>query len=71
MGNTIRTLRKSKGYTQEQLAEKLCVPQETISGWERGTLDTLIHRLAALCNLLECRIQDLIPLPGEEARQKN
>lgn len=35
-GNLIRTLRREKGLTQEQLAQQLCVSNKTISKWERG-----------------------------------
>lgn len=33
-GETLIALRKSKGLSQEQLAEKLCLTRQTISKWE-------------------------------------
>lgn len=35
-GSTIRTLREKNKMTQQQLAEKLCVSDKTISKWETG-----------------------------------
>ena len=35
-GTAIRTLREKKHLTQQQLAEKLCVSDKTISKWETG-----------------------------------
>ncbi|MFR6640655.1 MAG: helix-turn-helix domain-containing protein [Christensenellales bacterium] len=36
VGRLIATLRKSKGWTQVELAEKLQVSDKTISKWESG-----------------------------------
>lgn len=33
-------LRKEKGYTQKQLAEKLFVSDKAVSKWERGVSQT-------------------------------
>ena len=32
----LRSCRISAGYTQQQLAEKLCVVRQTVSKWEKG-----------------------------------
>lgn len=37
LGNKILKLRKEKGYSQEELAEKLGVTRQTISNWELGS----------------------------------
>ena len=39
-GSTIRTLREKNKMTQQQLAEKLCVSDKTISKWETGVSQT-------------------------------
>lgn len=36
IGALIRSLRKEMNFTQQQLAEKLCVSDKAISKWERG-----------------------------------
>ncbi|MCG7384676.1 helix-turn-helix transcriptional regulator [Paenibacillus sp. ACRRY] len=52
VGEQVRTIRKSKNYTQEQLGEKVGLPQPYIGGIERGerniSLDTFERILEAL-----------------------
>ena len=47
IGNFLKELRKQKGLTQEQLAEKCNVTNRTVSRWENGNnmpdLDLLIE----------------------------
>ena len=44
--------RKNKGYTQEQLAEKLYVTRQAVSRWERGTSEPDLQTLGRICGLL-------------------
>ncbi|MFE6074948.1 helix-turn-helix domain-containing protein [Paenibacillus sp. NPDC057886] len=52
VGERIRYLRKNRGMTQEQLGEKVGLPQSYIGGIERGekniSLDTLERIISAL-----------------------
>jgi len=34
--DNIKNLRKNKGFTQEELANKLNVVRQTVSKWEKG-----------------------------------
>lgn len=36
IGLVIKTLRKKRGLTQQQLAEKLGITDKAVSKWERG-----------------------------------
>ena len=54
MGQLIRTLRREKGMTQLQLADRLHVTDKTVSKWERGIGCpdvTLLSRLAEELNV--------------------
>ena len=59
-GAFLKELRKEKGYTQEELAEKLFVSNKTISRWERGINMPDIEMLIFLSNLYEVKIGDLL-----------
>ena len=36
LGANLKTLRKNKGFSQEQLAARLNVVRQTVSKWEQG-----------------------------------
>lgn len=36
MGEFLAALRKTKGYTQQEIAERLGVSNKTVSSWETG-----------------------------------
>ncbi len=60
IGSFIKTLRKEKGLTQEDLAEALFVSGKTVSRWETGsTLPDLIT-LQQIAEYLEVDIRELI-----------
>ena len=54
LGNRLASIRKEKGYSQEELAEKLGVSRQAISKWECGEAspdtDNLIE-LAKIYNM--------------------
>ncbi len=39
LGQRIKAARIRKGYTQEQLAEVMCIPKSTISAYENDKMD--------------------------------
>ena len=39
LGQRIKAVRIRKGYTQEQLAEVMCIPKSTISAYENDKVD--------------------------------
>ena len=47
------TLRKAKGMTQEQLAEKLNVSRQSISKWESGQAAPELEKIAALSTVFD------------------
>lgn len=52
VGKRIKALRKTKGLTQEQLAEKLGVQRATISNYEIGRRSPHLKELEKLANIL-------------------
>lgn len=60
IGRFLRTLRKEKNLTQEQLAEQLNVSGRTISRWETGSNMPDISLLAELAETFDVSIPELI-----------
>ena len=60
MGAFIKTLRKEKNLTQEQLAETLGVSNRTVSRWETGSNSPDIDMLIMLSDYLDVEIKELI-----------
>ena len=56
----IRTLRKAKGLTQEELAAQLHVTRQAVSSWERGGSCPDFDTLKALAELLDATPEQLL-----------
>ncbi|MGM9940988.1 MAG: helix-turn-helix domain-containing protein [Bulleidia sp.] len=59
-GEKLKQARERKGYTQEQLGEKLFVTRQTISRYESGNRLPDIHTLKAISRLLDCSMDELL-----------
>ena len=59
----LKTMRKAKGYTQEDLAIKLNVVRQTVSKWEKGLS---VPDADALCKIADVLDTDVSTLLGEE-----
>lgn len=53
----ISKLRKEKGLTQQELAEKAQIPQPTLARIEAGRANPTLDLLLKICEPLECTIQ--------------
>lgn len=60
IGKFIAEERKSKGYTQRQLAEILGISDKTISKWDRGNGFPEVSLLLPLCGELEISVNELL-----------
>ncbi len=70
MGEIISTLRKEKGMTQKELAEKMGVTDKAVSKWERNLSCPDISSIPHLAEVLEVSVEDLMDVkPREEAAQ--
>lgn len=59
----LKTMRKAKGYTQEDLAIKLNVVRQTVSKWEKGLS---VPDADVLCKIADVLDTDVSTLLGEE-----
>ncbi|MEG6614138.1 helix-turn-helix transcriptional regulator [Pseudoclostridium thermosuccinogenes] len=60
IAENLKSYRKSKGLTQEEVAEMLCVSPQSVSKWERGDTYPDITLLPALANLFKTSIDALV-----------
>lgn len=58
-GTNVQRRRKILGMTQEELAERLDIGQQSLSRIERGTMSPKFERLAAFADLLHCTVAEL------------
>ena len=68
IGQNIAELRKKKGLTQEELAEKMCVTAQAVSKWERDASYPDVTVLSALAQALGVSVAAIIE--GEQSVPK-
>jgi len=56
----LQTLRKEKGFSQEQLAVRLNVVRQTVSKWEKGLSVPDAELLIQLAEVLNVEVSDLL-----------
>ncbi len=56
----LRELRKSKGFTQEELATKINVVRQTVSKWEKGLSVPDADSLQKIADVLEVEVSQLL-----------
>ncbi len=62
VGGIIAVRRRTKGWTQAQLAEQMGIEKETVSRLETGHISPTLARLEQMAKLLECEISDLLKI---------
>lgn len=64
----LKTLRKQKGFTQEELAARLNVVRQTVSKWEKGLSVPDADLLTRLSEILELPVSTLLgsAIPDDE-----
>ena len=67
----LKTLRKQKGMTQEELASRLHVVRQTVSKWEQGRSVPDADLLVRLAEVLETTVAVLLGSPVEEPEDKD
>ncbi|MBQ9074536.1 MAG: helix-turn-helix transcriptional regulator [Mogibacterium sp.] len=71
LNDNIRTVRKNKGFTQEDLASRIHVTRQTISKWEKGISVPDAEMLTRLAEELETDISTLLGAKVESAADEN
>ena len=54
LGERLKNARESRGWTQDQLADRINVTRYTISNWERDVSEPCFHELQQLSALFSC-----------------
>ncbi len=65
LGMMISSLRKEKGMTQLELAEKMGVMDKTVSKWERDLSFPDINSIPKLAEIFEISVDDLMQVKTE------
>ena len=60
LSDNIKTLRKSKGLTQEELANRINVVRQTVSKWEKGYSVPDAEMLKKIAEVLETDVSQLL-----------
>ena len=60
IGKRIAESRRSAGFTQEELADRLGVTPQALSKWEKGASSPDLEMLTSLCNILEVSADYLV-----------
>ena len=68
IGEFLKALRKSKGYTQQEVAEALYVTQKTVSRWENGEGIPDINIIVSVAEFYEVTVDEL--LKGERKNKE-
>ena len=69
IGDKILELRKSKGFSQEDIANKLNVSRQTISKWETNSSTPDFDKIVPLCQLFEISTDEF--LMNKSIKKKN
>ena len=67
----LRELRKSKGFTQEELATKINVVRQTVSKWEKGLSVPDADSLQKIAEVLDVEVSQLLGAKIEKEENKN
>ena len=67
----LKTLRKEKGFSQEQLAIRLNVVRQTVSKWEKGLSVPDAELLIQLSEVLNVEVSDLLGKKIEVSEERS
>ena len=70
IGSNIRTRRRAKDMTQEQLAEKMNVSVSAVSQWECGKSIPDLTMIPALCSVLDITADELLDIDRAKKKEQ-
>ncbi len=70
IANRLVDLRKGKGLSQEELAEKLGISRQAVSKWERAESSPDTDNLIALAKIYQVSLDELLLISEEKAGSK-
>ena len=68
IGERIATERRSAGYTQEELSERIYCDRRSLIEWEKGRRPPSLETMLVLCNLFDCKLGWLLCDPEYTCR---
>ena len=71
LANRLAELRKQKGLSQEELADKLQVSRQAISKWERGEASPDTDNLIELAKIYGVSLDELVGLSSDKKQEEN
>lgn len=74
MGDLIAALRREKGMTQKELADKMNVTDKAVSKWERNLSCPDVNSIPRLAEALGVGVEELMtakPVPQEEKKEED
>ena len=66
LNENMKALRKNKGLTQEELANRLSVVRQTVSKWEKGLSVPDAEMLQKIADVLESDVSQLLGAPIQQ-----
>ena len=67
LSENIKTLRKARGLSQQELAERLHMVRQTVSKWEQGLSVPDAAMLVQLAECLEVSVEELLGTPKSDS----
>lgn len=71
LSENLKTLRKAKGLSQEELAIRLCVVRQTVSKWEKGLSVPDAELLVKLAEIFEVPVSQMLGIPIDPGDSSN
>ena len=68
--NQLKFYRNQMGYTQQQVADYLCIWQRTYAHYEAGKHDPNVDTIIKLCILFNCTTDEMLEMDTQKEREK-